>query len=525
MWIINEVRKDILIIGTFLIGSISLTYLIQGVFEFSFFYYMLNIVIAIMSIGVTMLMKDAEYVKINTMFKLLAASYKYIAISIIAMIIIRDHYGNYDRLYIHFRGALDVFEIVCLILAYKYFDKTFELIHKRLISILFFLMMFYVFFISNTLGLSVNQIGIAICIIEGIIVVLILCLSFLNVFLSKKLDKRIIYRIYVFLGFKLLYHLLYIFYVCGALKIDYLFFIILRCIYTYYLMFAIFYQRILIPWDKMVQAMRIAQERLEDNEKDRSSIINLSHELKTPINVIQSASDILSLDLKKEKDEEFAEYISYIKKIGYLSTQLITNVIDNNKLTEGYLEPKYTVCNLVTFLDCIVMALVSYQPKWYILSDFEEEEIGVYIDEELMQRSILNLIILLISYQTIPTTIYIDVKLLKDNVWISIKSPKTKLPNDYQDQESYHYNADNINEMSSFEFTKRVMQLHGIQFYSIYTGEESTAFYLKLKRTALEIDEAQMIFVDEQEQIDLIIGKLKMCYIDILSKGEKDGYY
>ena len=413
MWLMNELKKDVLIMGGFLIGTILLMYLAMGRFDWSFFKYTMHIFIAIMSILTTMLMKNTVGKSTKNMFKFLAIIYSYLAISVVIMLIIKNNYGIYtDKLYINFRLGIDIFEIVGILMAYNYLDKEFNQAEKRFIRLLFFWMMIYTFIMPKTFNASINNLKLLTYFIESIIMGLILWVGYLNCYLIGKFDRRIIYRMYLFLGFKCSYHLATIFYINNSLRIGYFMLIFLRFMYTYYLVSAIFYERVMIPWHELVCKIKVTEEKLSDNENDRNSIINLSHELKTPINVIQSAADVLSLDVIRENDEELIKVIQSIKKTCYRATKLITHIIDNNKLAEGYLQPKYITCNFVMILENTIMSLVRYNPNWKILFDPREEEINVYIDEELIQRSILNLIALLMSYQKMEFAIYIDLEMI-----------------------------------------------------------------------------------------------------------------
>ncbi|WP_207646295.1 sensor histidine kinase [Cellulosilyticum sp. I15G10I2] len=510
----KEVKKDIGILGAFVIGVILLMYLVMGQLDFSFFKYTMNIFIAIMSIGATMLMKNSVGKSTNNTFKFLAIIYRYIAISIIILMMIRNHYGlEVDQLYINFRLGLDIFEISCLLAAYRYLDKEFNQTKVYFVRLLFFAMMIYTSIFSKLLDSSMEQLQLQIYFIEGMVIGLILWACHLNYHLVGKFDKKIIWRMYLFLGFKCSYHVVSIFYMNVTFPIDYFIIILLRFIYTYYLVAAIFYERVLFPWHELVQSIQVTKDQLDDNERDRNSIINLSHELKTPINVIQSAADILNLDFSKANDEALIKGVQHIKKVCYQATRLITQIIDNNKLAEGHLQPKYSAYNLVTVAENTAMALLRYNPEWHILFDTEEEEVKVYIDEELIQRTILNIIVLLMHYQKKEPTIYIDIKMTSNQAEISIRSPYTELPKYYCSDEENYYSSHNINEMASFEFINKVLKLHQAKLRLLYNQENETVVYIQLEHKPF-LEESQIQVIDYEENIDMLLGRIKVQYAD-----------
>ena len=512
MWIIKEFKRDFFIISEFIIGITLLVCLVTGKFDLSFFKYMINMGIAIVSIGVSMLMTKTVGKSTNNQFKFLAVIYKYIAISVMIMLIIRNHHDiSSDKLYLNLRLGIDVFEMIGILAAYRYLDKEFSQTEKIMVSLLFLGMLLYSFIISKILNISSKDYGTLIFFIQSVIIVLMAWAFYLNHYLTAKFDKIIVYRMYLFLGIKLVYHLLVGLFITGSLGSAYYVILFTRGIYIYYLVSAIFYERALLPWNELVKELKVTEEKLNDNENDRDSMINLSHELKTPINVIQSATDILNLT--KDRNEELSRAIQRIKKTCYSATKLITNIIDNNRLVEGYLQPKLIACNLVIVLENCVIALMRYNPEWRILFDPQEEEINMLIDDELIQRGMLNLMTLLLSYQNAGNTVSVELRVSEAEVEICIKSPYTSLPEDYKEAEGEYYNCDNINEMASFEFAKKVFQIHEGRFYITNDCHKEVSFYIRLPHRPVLSHTIQVL--DYEENMDALLSRIKVQYADL----------
>ncbi len=67
---------------------------------------------------------------------------------------------------------------------------------------------------------------------------------------------------------------------------------------------------------------------------------NISHEFKTPVNLIYSALQLLELKLKNYMDGDENSYINYIKVAQqnvFRLLKLINNLIDSTKLEAGFL--------------------------------------------------------------------------------------------------------------------------------------------------------------------------------------------
>lgn len=515
MWIIKEIKRDILNVSVFLLGITMIMYLVMGEFDFYFLKYIMNMFIAVMSLGTIMLMRNSVGKNTNNIFKFLAISYRYIAILVIVIMMVRNHYGAYlSRAYIKVRMGTDLFEIMYIIMAYTYLKKEFHAVKTYSVTAVTFAIILCLFLTPRFMDYEREYLILMFYVMELFIIGLVIWTMYLNEYLVGIFDKRIPYRMYLFLGFKCIYHIVSICYIYNPSELIYSSLVFFRFIYTYQLMVCIFCERIALPWDTIMQKVRVTNRKLDDNEKDRTTIINLSHELKTPINVIQSATEVLVLDLNDEQEVEMKELIQEIRVNCYRSTKLITNIIDNNKLDEGYITPKYTGGNLIFMVQDILAALAQYNAKWSIQLDTKQEELYAEVDEELLQRSILNLIALLLSYQKSWCEVIIHLKRMQDKVIISLNSAATILPSTYTGEEEESYTKETINEIASFEFVKKVMELHGGQLYLISNEQSGTTIFMELKLMPA-VNKSLIVHEACEENISLLLNRIKVQYADL----------
>jgi hypothetical protein len=515
MWIIKEIKRDVINISMFLLGTITIMYLVMGQFDFYFLKYITNMFIAVMSLGTIMLMRNSVGKSTNNIFKFLAISYRYIAILVIVIMMVRNHYGAYlSRAYIKARIGTDLFEIMYIIMAYTYLKKEFHAAKIYTVTALTFAIILCLFLTPNFMDYEREDLISVFYVVELFITGLVIWTMYLNEYLIGVFDKRIPYRMYLFLAFKCIYHILSICYIYNDTEIIYSSLVIFRFIYTYQLMVCIFCERIALPWDTIMQKVKVTDRRLDDNEKDRTTIINLSHELKTPINVIQSATEVLGLDLNEEQDQEMTKLIQEIRVNCYRSTKLITNIIDNNKLDEGCITPKYIEGNLIFIVQNILAALSRYNAKWSIRLDTKQEELYAEVDEELVQRSILNIIALLLSYQKSWCEVVIYLKRMQDKVIISLNSAATILPKAYTDEEEESYTKQTINEIASFEFVKKVMEMHGGQLYLISNEQSGTTIFMELKLMPM-VNKNPVVHEECEQNISLLLNRIKVQYADL----------
>ncbi|MGL4738412.1 MAG: PAS domain-containing sensor histidine kinase [Cellulosilyticaceae bacterium] len=129
---------------------------------------------------------------------------------------------------------------------------------------------------------------------------------------------------------------------------------------------------------------------------------NLSHEFKTPINLIHSALQLMKLRLQDEQ----IEMTSYDKCFSICNQnisrllKLISNLIDSTKIDAGYFKYNPKNYDIVQVVESIVMSVVTHceQNGLAIIFDTEVEEKVVAFDLELMERMVLNLLSNAIKY-------------------------------------------------------------------------------------------------------------------------------
>ena len=153
---------------------------------------------------------------------------------------------------------------------------------------------------------------------------------------------------------------------------------------------------------------------------------NMSHEFRTPINIILAIVQLLNLNNKTLSDEKYKEYLNVLKQNSYRLLRLINNIMDVTKVNSDSDELNLVNCNVVSVLEEIVMSTVLYanEKKRNIIFDTDNEEIFLACDEDKIERIMLNLISNAIKFSECDTDIEIKIntKLDLNRVYISIKN-------------------------------------------------------------------------------------------------------
>lgn len=158
-------------------------------------------------------------------------------------------------------------------------------------------------------------------------------------------------------------------------------------------------------------------------EKIRTEFLStISHDLKTPINVIYSSIQVQKIYFEKNNIKSLEKYNS-ISKMNCISLiKLTNNLIDMSKINSNFLTPNLEKINVVETTEDIVTSLVDYakSDNLEIIFNTNTEESYLNLDYEFLQRIILNLISNSIKYTPENGKIIVDIFDIKDKVKISI---------------------------------------------------------------------------------------------------------
>ena len=160
----------------------------------------------------------------------------------------------------------------------------------------------------------------------------------------------------------------------------------------------------------------------------------ISHELKTPINIIYSSLQLLE---KLYKDsvvtfttESFPNYSKIMKQNCHRLIRVINNVIDMNKVEVGFLSLHLKNNNIIKVVEDITLSIVEYAglKNINVIFDTEIEEKITAFDEEKIERIMLNLLSNSIKFTENGGCIYVCVYDKKDHIFISVKDTGVGIP-------------------------------------------------------------------------------------------------
>ncbi|MCB2293549.1 CHASE3 domain-containing protein [Clostridium algoriphilum] len=239
-------------------------------------------------------------------------------------------------------------------------------------------------------------------------------------------------------------------------------------------------------------------------------IANISHELKTPLNVIFSAIQLFqmycdtgSLDARRET---FIKYLDSMKVNSYRLSKLINNIVDTSKIQAGFFKLNLSNNNIVEVTEEIVMSVTAFGDckGLNIVFDTDIEEKYIACDPEIIERIVLNLLSNAIKFSNKGDEIFVDVKDKNEYVEISVKD-----------------NGIGIEEKNISKIFDRFKQVDK----SLSRNAEGTGIGLSLVKSIVELQGgriyAQSIF-GKGSKFTVTIPSVKLLKKDIISNKIRD---
>jgi PAS domain S-box-containing protein len=177
-------------------------------------------------------------------------------------------------------------------------------------------------------------------------------------------------------------------------------------------------------------------ERLKVDKVKTEFFANMSHELKTPLNVIYSCNQLLESFYESNKIQDYnnnvKNHIELVRQNSYRLNRLINNIIDLTKMESGFYKIRTINKDIVSLIEDLFMAVDKYAKRKDItlIFDTEIEEKIIAIDKGEIERIILNLLSNCFKFTDKGGNIYVNIYDKNNYVEISIRDTGMGIPKD-----------------------------------------------------------------------------------------------
>lgn len=179
-------------------------------------------------------------------------------------------------------------------------------------------------------------------------------------------------------------------------------------------------------------------ERIKYNKLKTEFFANVSHEMKTPINLISGTIQLLELELKNNtaiQNSNVSKYIKILKNNCNRMVRLANNLIDVTQISSGYYQLDLRNADIVSFIENITFSVAEFvkKKKRTLIFDTEVEEKIMAFDFNGIERIILNLLSNAIKFTKPDDEIMVSIYDKGDSIIISVKDTGIGIPQDQLD--------------------------------------------------------------------------------------------
>ncbi|MCY6355825.1 PAS domain-containing sensor histidine kinase [Clostridium sp. ZS2-4] len=171
------------------------------------------------------------------------------------------------------------------------------------------------------------------------------------------------------------------------------------------------------------------QQTIEYDKMRNEFLANLSHEFRTPLNVILSSIQLLEFLEDKNKDS-IIKYTNIMKQNCYRLTRLVNNLLDITRIDAGHTSLYLKKANIIDFIENVTLSVIEYTQKNDInlIFDTTVEEKIMTFDSRKLERILLNLLSNSVKFTNPGGSIYITAYDKKKSVLISVKDTGMGIP-------------------------------------------------------------------------------------------------
>ncbi|WFD12290.1 MASE3 domain-containing sensor histidine kinase [Tepidibacter hydrothermalis] len=275
------------------------------------------------------------------------------------------------------------------------------------------------------------------------------------------------------------------------------------------------------------EKQNILMEKLKYERLKTEFFSNISHELKTPLNILLGSIQLIdkvSDDNKDQQNEYYKKYSPMMKQNCYRLLRLINNLIDITKIDAGFLKMNFENHNIIQVVEDITMSVVEYikSKDIDIIFDTDIEEKIIKCDADKIERIILNLLSNSIKFTNEGGSIFVNIYDENEVVHISVKDTGVGIPQEEQKtiferfrQVQPLLNREKEGSGIGLSLVKSIVEEHEGQIYLNSKYGEGSEFIIEIP-TNIEIEQ-EPIVSDKISSDKSKVEKINIEFSDIYS--------
>ncbi len=205
-------------------------------------------------------------------------------------------------------------------------------------------------------------------------------------------------------------------------------------------------------------------ENTTDYKNRMDFLVDMCHELKTPLSVIMGASKLIELDAGSGYPK-ILKNSDLIEKNCYRLLRLLNNILDMARLDSSHMEFAPVKCNIPELTEQITRSVSPYAEEKGLTLSFKCSDMNIHAsaDTDLMERILLNLLSNAIKFTPEGGRITVMVNKKNNSVEISVKDTGPGVPKSMKTRifKRFSRTAPGQGSGIGLALVKSLVELHG----------------------------------------------------------------
>ncbi len=253
----------------------------------------------------------------------------------------------------------------------------------------------------------------------------------------------------------------------------------------------------------------------EEKQIQEDFLLNISHDLRSPLNVILSAMQCYG-------DIKCSDHFNIIKRNCYKMLKLVNNLIDTTKLCKKYYSLNLINIDIISLIEGDIELIDKYakQKNISLVFDTNVEEYIMAIDPEAIDRVITNLLSNSIKFSPDNSEICVNVWSGENEIVISIKDQGIGIPlNDQKNifnrfiQSTKNKNSEYQGSGIGLDLVRYLTEAHNGNVRLISEENKGCEFILELPKRKVEESKSNAKEIRSRKKVDLLEIEFSDIYL------------
>lgn len=253
----------------------------------------------------------------------------------------------------------------------------------------------------------------------------------------------------------------------------------------------------------------------EEKQIQEDFLLNISHDLRSPLNVILSAMQCYG-------DIRCSDHFNIIKRNCYKMLKLVNNLIDTTKLCKKYCSLNLINMDIISLIEGDIELIDKYakQKNISLVFDTNVEEYIMTIDPEAIDRVITNILSNSIKFSPEDSEINVNVWGCENEIVISIKDQGIGIPVKDQKnifnrfiQSTKNKNSEYQGSGIGLDLVRYLTEAHNGNVRLISEENKGCEFILEFPKMKVEESKSQIKEIKSRKKVDILEIEFSDIYL------------